>query len=158
MNHMVLELVKDSDTQLQNREHESSSSRLSGSQRSIVKRSFEKALQGYYLLLDLFEKLAKRFSEVERKIRRQVSLFRGSDLGRHKSGTPDLGEFLIYLLVLKEEWRTYCMSFVVELLVHNVVWYLDGRNGNNNLVHLTYLEDDTLSCCKYLLYVKISKA
>ena len=31
-----------------------------------MKRSSEKALHGYYLLLDLFEKLAKRFLEVER--------------------------------------------------------------------------------------------
>ena len=30
-------------------------------------------------------------------------LFRGSNLGRHKSGMLDLGELLTYLLVLKEE-------------------------------------------------------
>ena len=35
------------------------------------------------------------------------------------------------------------MSFVAELLARNVVWYLDSRIGNNNLVHLAYLEDDT---------------
>ena len=35
------------------------------------------------------------------------------------------------------------MSFVVKLLARNVVWYLDGRNGNNSLVHVAYLEDDT---------------
>ena len=93
-------------------------------------------------MLDLFEKFAKQFTEVEREIHRRVSLFRGSDLGRHKSDMSDLGEFLTYLLVLKEEWETYGMSFVAKLLARNVVRYLNGRNGNNSLVHLAYLEDD----------------
>ena len=35
------------------------------------------------------------------------------------------------------------MSFVAKLLVRSMVWYLDGRNGNNSLVHLVYLENDT---------------
>ena len=74
-NHMVLELVKDYDTQLQNRRHESSLTLFLGSQQSIVKRSFEKALQRYCLLLDLFKKLAKQFVEVEKEICPQVSLF-----------------------------------------------------------------------------------
>jgi ubiquitin-protein ligase len=139
MNHMVLELVKDCDTQLQN-----SGRSLSSDQRWTVKRSSEKALQGYCLLLDLFEKLANRFPEVERELRSRVSLFRRSQGGRHKSRTPDLGMFLTYLLVLKEDWSTYCVSFIEELLARNVVWYLDGsKTGNRSLAHLAHLEDDT---------------
>lgn len=134
MNHMVLELVKDCDTQLQN----------TGRGLWTVKRSSEKALQGYCLLLDLFEKLAKRFPEVERELRSRVSLFRQSQGARHKSRTPDLGMFLTYLLVLKEDWSSHCVSFVKEFLARNVVWYLDGsKSGNRSLAHLAHLEDDS---------------
>lgn len=144
MNHMVLELVKDCDTQLQNTSGgQGRGHLLSRDQQWSVKKSSEKALQGYCLLLDLFQKLVKRFSEVEGQIRRRVTLFQGSQEGRHKSGTPDLGEFLAYLLVLKEDWGTYCVSFFEELLARNVVWYLDGRNGKRSLVHLAHLEEDS---------------
>ncbi|KAG0588248.1 hypothetical protein KC19_2G228500 [Ceratodon purpureus] len=138
MNHMVLELVKDCD------ELQSSGQGLSGNRQWTVKKSSEKALQGYCLLLDLFQKLAKQFPEVGREIRNRVTMFQGSEGGRQKSRTPDLGHFLTYLLVLQENWSTYCVRFTEELLARNVVWYLDGsKKDKPSLVHLAHLEDDS---------------
>lgn len=142
MNGMVLDLVKDCDE-----DKIAGWSTLTPGRQWAVKKASEKELQGYCLLLHLFANLANPYPVVEAELRRRVALFRQSASGRHKHSTPDIGEFLTYLLVLNVDWQTYCIPSVEELLARNVVWFLEGRTASNkkypHLAHLAHLEDHT---------------
>ncbi|CAG8454758.1 97_t:CDS:2, partial [Diversispora eburnea] len=92
-------------------------------QSSAVIKASEKALQGYCLLLHLLTMLSNQTDQ-----RRRF---------RHKTNTPNLGEFIIYLFLCRDiNWKEFCTGFLEELLSRNVVWFL------NKEASLAYIEPD----------------
>jgi len=106
------------------------------SSRSNVIKASEKALQGYCLLLHLLLMLSNQFPEIITEAENKVNAFiRPDGRNRHKSSTPNLGEFMIYLFLAKNvSWSGFVSCFLKELLSRNVVWFL------NNVPGLAFLE------------------
>ncbi|CAI2169596.1 852_t:CDS:2 [Funneliformis geosporum] len=106
------------------------------SARSKVLKASEKALQGYCLLLHLLLKLSKIFPQIITEAEKKINAFMHPDRkNRHKTSTPNLGEFMIYLFLAKNiSWSRFVACFLEELLSRNVVWYL------NSAPELSFLE------------------
>ncbi|CAG8449547.1 14768_t:CDS:2 [Funneliformis mosseae] len=98
------------------------------SSRSKVLKASEKALQGYCLLLHLLLKLSKVFPQIITEAEKKINAFMHPDRkNRLKTSTPNLGEFMIYLLLTKNiPWSRFVACFLEELLSRNVVWFLNG--------------------------------
>ncbi|CAG8546188.1 17995_t:CDS:2, partial [Gigaspora margarita] len=128
MNSMVVDLMKACDD---------SSGR---STRNTVLKASEKALQGYCLLLHLFIMLSEKYPEITKEAENKVTRFMNPEEKSecHKSRTPNLGEFMIYLFLCKNMvWSEFCPYFLEELLARNVVWFLNQNAG------LAYIEPKT---------------
>ncbi|CAG8562417.1 23313_t:CDS:2, partial [Gigaspora rosea] len=128
INSMVVDLMKACDD---------SSGR---STRNTVLKASEKALQGYCLLLHLLIMLSEKYPEIIKEAENKVVRFMNPEEKSecHKSRTPNLGEFMIYLFLCKNMiWSEICPYFLEELLTRNVVWFLNQNAG------LAYIEPKT---------------
>ncbi|KAG9286370.1 hypothetical protein G9A89_014536 [Geosiphon pyriformis] len=103
-----------------------------------ILQASEKALQGYCLLLHLFLKLSEHYPQIQKEAQQKIILFIKKRENRLKQATPNLGEFIIYLLLAKDiDWPKFFECFLQELFARNVVWYLGSSP------HLGYLEPST---------------
>ncbi|RIB19876.1 hypothetical protein C2G38_2244895 [Gigaspora rosea] len=92
---------------------------------------------GYCLLFHLLIMLSEKYPEIIKEAENKVSKFMNPEEKSecHKSCTPNLGEFMIYLFLCKNmDWSEFCPYFLEELLARNVVWFLNQNAG------LAYIE------------------
>lgn len=133
-NQMVLNLMEACST--------SSTTATSGNTRL---RASEKALTGYYLLLHLTQVLIGAHPALQSQLTQRVDDFVTSPNSRGKLAVPDLGEFLIQIMLDKTVMSDPCawrdrlsVPFLHEFLSRLVVWQLDPSKGNRP--YLAYLD------------------
>jgi ubiquitin-protein ligase len=91
----------------------------------------EKALEGYCSLHHLLLFMREKYPALVTFSNQQIAKFVGaSPTARSKKSVPNLGEFLIHLLVSDQyTWETVQPWFVCELLDRNAMWYLREQNS-----------------------------
>lgn len=102
-------------------------------------RASEKALDGYCHLVHLLLVLSDKFPQVRQVALDRLRNFRDNEHARHKNTTPDMGEFLVLLLLAQQEpdlaWANMSQAVCQEVFTRNVLWIL------RESPELAYLED-----------------
>jgi len=91
---------------------------------SVTLHASETALQGYCAFHHLLLKLALRHKGMQKKANDAVEKFLASDANRSKKVVPNLGEWLIYLILSDVPWAKVCIPYLEENLTRNVRWLL----------------------------------
>lgn len=84
----------------------------------------ELALEGYCSFHHMLLMLASENPELEMMANAAVERFIHIPEERHKSRTPDLGEWLVYLTLARANWADVAESFINELFIRNSRWVL----------------------------------
>ncbi|KAJ1534533.1 hypothetical protein HK096_003770 [Nowakowskiella sp. JEL0078] len=122
--------------------------------RHVLVAASEKAVEGYISLLHLVLSLVEKFPVLVEEIEERVADFMELPKTRLKSGTPDIGEWLIYLgLSERYRWSPRVAKAVVpQFLSRNVMWMLrrevsacENQKIQYPYIHLALLEADPVS-------------
>ena len=105
-----------------------------GNNGEINRHASEKALTGYTSIHHLLLMLLNKFPEMVEITNTKITNFINDERKRYKDEIPDLGKFLVYLVIHpKYRWKDIWASYIKETFIRNVRWMIDRRNGNPHL-------------------------
>ncbi len=94
------------------------------------KHTSERALHGYFLFHRLFLWAVATYPELSETLNLQVNKFVEKEYSRDKKFTPNIGEWLTFLLVAnKHSWADAANAYLNENFLRNVMWYLKDFPG-----------------------------
>ncbi|KAI9352498.1 hypothetical protein DFJ73DRAFT_347294 [Zopfochytrium polystomum] len=129
MNQMVVDLMKDV---LLNADVRNAEPRYG----KPLLHASEKALTGYCTLMHLLLVMVGTYPQVLQPTYDKVRAFLSDPQARQKSHVPDLGELLIWLILVPGlSWSVVQRPLIEELLTRNVVWVL---NQHPHLAHIEH--------------------
>lgn len=87
----------------------------------------DKFIDGYFAFYRLLVEMTRLFPKLITYANTQIEQFLTDSSKRSKNTVPNLGEWLILLLVAdKYEWKDVAHAFMEECDVRNVYWYVQG--------------------------------
>jgi len=93
-----------------------------------------KALEGYCMFHLILIEFVGRYPELQVAVNNKVRQFISDDSFRHKTSTPNLGEFLPLIAVSSEfTWDDIAIPYLEENLTRNVLWVIKKHPRRANI-------------------------
>jgi hypothetical protein len=106
----------------------------------------DEALMGFMRFHHMLLFLAQQYPRIVELANKRVDTFISEESYRRKNNTPDLGKFLICLLLSEREWDELSTAFILEVFNRNVRWFTEKRSPTNQShEQLLVLEIDYIS-------------
>jgi ubiquitin-protein ligase len=89
----------------------------------------DKFIEGYFNLFRLIIQLAEEAPGLRDLAKREVAKFVNDPKNRSKTLVPDLGEWLIWLILAPQTWTGVATAYLCEVECRNVLWYCFERHA-----------------------------
>jgi ubiquitin-protein ligase len=95
------------------------------------KTANDKFIDAYFAFYRLLIEFSKTCPNLKKMANYKIDQFLGNINNRTKTQVPNLGEWLIYLLITdKYKWIDVASCFIEECDIRNVFWYVKGNRNN----------------------------
>jgi len=90
----------------------------------------DKFIDGYFAFYRILVEAARNNPKLVEHVDKQFTSFIQGPAARVKSQVPNLGVFLIGLLISRYSWNQISIAFLQECDARNVFWYAKGNKNN----------------------------